>query len=69
MGVFFSNMISVVFLRTCSVKDFGSSLQFGLIDYIVFYAVSAIFRPYNGGQFGLRGQIELKIINVAVKDK
>ena len=21
----------------------------GLIDYIVFYAVSALFRPYNGG--------------------
>ena len=21
-----------------------------LIDYIVFYAVSAIFRPYNGGK-------------------
>ena len=24
------------------------NLQFGLIDWIVFYAASAIFQPYNG---------------------
>ena len=36
-----------------------------LIDYIVFYAISAIFRAYNGGTMGRK----LKVKNLALKKK
>ena len=39
-------------LEVCPMIDVSSiSSTSVLIDYMEFYAVSAIFRPYNGGRF------------------
>ena len=35
------------------IVDDITSIFFGLIDWIVFYAVSAIFQPYRGGAYFL----------------
>ena len=41
------NIDNVIFLFLLGRAQ--NVIQWGLIDYIVFYAASAIFRPYNGG--------------------